>query len=150
MTPRVWRAWSAACVVAATVVVPLFVEVFAGGSPVRFAALPLRWAWMAGPVRGVLAAGWLPPRPVALVVAGGVLLLASGTGVDLAGLASLHPGWFLTLEWWQRALWPYLDLLPRALLGYRPIYLWVAWGWTVVEGAVAAVLLWRLGDRPGR
>lgn len=154
MASLIWRAWAASCLLAGTVVVPLFLEVFAGGSPARFLALPLRWAWAWWLVRPLLAERWLPPRAVAVAVAGFCALVSGVTLVDLFGHGSFHPGWFLTLEWWQRPVWPWLELLPRSLFRYRPGYLWIASVWNLVEALFVGTLLWRwrpgAGARPAR
>ncbi len=146
MTGRLWRGWSALCLIAGTVVLPLFWEVFSGGSVLRFLALPLRIGWIVGVVRPVLDLRWVDPRlPAALV---GVLVLGMtvAVGVDLAGVRFMHPGFFLALEWWQRALYPWIELLPPFEVRARPGYLWVAWAANAVEGALAVV--WFLSRRP--
>jgi len=143
MAALIWRGWSALCLLAGTVVLPLFLEVFAGGSLLRFAALPLRWAWALGPARAILRAGWLPPRAVAAGLTTLCLVLAGVPLLDLAGRASIHPGWFLALEWWQRPLYPWVELLPRGYLLWRPAYLWIVAAWTLAEGLAVAVALQR-------
>ena len=151
MARLIWRGWAALCLLAGAVVAPLFLEVFAGGSVVRFLALPLRyaWAWWLG--RPLFVERWIGPRAVAAGLAAFATLVSGVVAADLLGFGSFHPGWFLTLEWWQRPAWPWLDLLPRGTIRYRPAYLWMACGWNLLEGWVLAVVLWRWrgGDPPG-
>ncbi|MEQ9398571.1 MAG: hypothetical protein RJQ04_05335 [Longimicrobiales bacterium] len=145
----IWRGWAAACLLAGAVVAPLFLEVFSGGSPLRFLALPLRYAWIVWLVLPILAEGWLRPRAVAVALLGFATVLSGVILSDLATGASVHPGWFLTLEWWQRPLYPWLDLLPPWTALYRPGYLWTLATWNLVEAAVLAALAWRWSSRTG-
>jgi len=116
----------------------------------RFLALPLRgaWAWWLG--RPILAAGWVPRRVFAVGLALFTLALSGITLFDLLGLGagSVHPGWFLGLEWWQRPLYPWIELLPRWSLGYRPGYLWIACLWNAFEGFGLSLLIWRWAPQP--
>jgi hypothetical protein len=148
VTGRVWRGWAALCLVAGTVVVPLFWEVFSGGSLLRFLALPIRAFWIGGPVRLLLRERWVDPRVPAALVGGIVGAMALAVGLDLAGLRFVHPGWFLGMEWWQRPLYPWLALLPAFEAAGRPGYLWMVWAWTVVEGVCAVLWLTRAGSSP--
>jgi len=144
-----WRAWSAIALIAGTAVLPLFLEVFSGGAPTRFLAQPLRWAWAGLLVLPILRAGWLSPRLAALGVTAFTTLLSGIVLVDLAGLRFIHPGFLLALEWWQRGLYPWIEMLPRWYLLGRPGYLWIVAIWTFVEGAVVGHLLfWRVGRTP--
>ncbi len=143
MAALAWRRWSALCLLAGTVVAPLFLEVFSEGTLLRFAALPLRAAWAWWLCRPILKLRWLPPRGVALGLAAFSALLSGVTLADLLGHGSVHPGWFLALEWWQRPIYPWLALLPRWTFLYRPGYLWTVAVWNLVEGMGVAVLLWR-------
>lgn len=143
MAGLIWRGWAALCLLAGAVVLPLFLEVFAGGSVFRFLALPLRyaWAWWLG--RPLLRAGWLPPRGVAVGLAAFSTLVSGVVLVDLAGFGSFHPGWFLGLEWWQRPAYPWIELLPRWFLRYRPGYLWTVALWNLLEAWAIGLALWR-------
>lgn len=148
MGALIWRGWAAFCLLAGAVVAPLFLEVFTSGTPIRFLALPLRFAWAWWPGRSILAEGWLSARGVSVGLAGFCALLSGVTFLDLLGFGSVHPGWFLTLEWWQRPLYPWLDLLPRWSMLHRPGYLWIASVWTFVEGFGVSVALRRWRARP--
>lgn len=139
-----WRAWSALCALAGVVLVPLVVEVVASGSPIRFVALPLRWAWAWVVVAPLLKEGWVRPATASAAFAGLAGGLAGMVLLDLAGLLTLPLGWFLALEAWQRPLYPWLDLLPRWAAADRPGYLWLAAVWTLAEAAAAAVSARRL------
>lgn len=138
---RVWRAWAALCLAAGVVVAPLFLEVFSGGSPIRFLALPLRWVWAVALVLPVVRAGWVSARLLAVGVAGFTLALSAVVIADLAGLTMIHPGAILGLEWWQRGLYPWIELLPNRWILDRPSYLWIVAVWNAIEGAVAGHLL---------
>ncbi len=143
MAPLIWRRWAASCLLAGTIIAPLFFAVFTGGTFLRFFALPLRYAWAWWLCRPILRDAWLPPRAVAIglgVVCG---LLSAVTLGNLLGFYSLHPGWFLTLEWWQRPIYPWLVPLPRWFYGLRPGYLWIAAFWTLMEGLAVSAMLWR-------
>lgn len=139
----IWRGWAAACLLSGAVVAPLFLEVFSGGSPTRFLALPLRFAWIWWLGRPLLREGWLPPRAVAVALAAFVSLVSGMVLADMFGLGRFHPGWFLSLEWWQRPIYPWMALLPRGYLLDRPVYLWIACLWNLVEGLGIAAALWR-------
>jgi hypothetical protein len=131
-------------------VAPLFLEVFAGGSPIRFLALPLRYAWVWCLGIPILREGWLPSRAVAVMLTAFCAVVSAVTLWDLVGLGyrSVHPGWFLGLEWWQRPLYPWVDLLPRWWWRDRPGYLWVVSAWNLVEGVALSVLFWSARGRP--
>lgn len=152
MASLIWRGWAALCLLSGTVVLPLFLEVFSGGTVVRFLALPLRWAWAWWPGRAILRAGWLPARTFGVGLATFTLVLTGVPLLDLMGWTSVHPGWFLAMEWWQRPLYPWVELLPRGYLNWRPRYLWIVAFWTLLEGlAVAAALhRWRPGNGSGQ
>lgn len=145
MVALIWRGWAALSLLAGTIVAPLFLEVFAGGSVLRFLALPLRYAWATVLCRPILREGWLRPRAVAVGLAAFTVTLSGVTLLDLSGRLSTHPGWFLTLEWWQRPVYPWLELLPRWSILNRPGYLWTVSLWNLAEGLAAATILarWR-------
>ncbi|MDT8369606.1 MAG: hypothetical protein RQ745_10400 [Longimicrobiales bacterium] len=146
---RVWRAWAALCLVAGVVLVPLFLEVFSGGSPARFLALPLRYVWAFALALPILRAGWIPVRPLAIVLVGLTGTISAITLAELSGWIFTHPGWFLALEWWQRPIYPWIEaFLPRGRILDRPLYLWITSIWNGVEGAALAhYLFWHV--RPG-
>jgi hypothetical protein len=143
MGSLIWRGWAALCLLFGAVAAPLFWEVFSGGSWVRFLALPLRYAWLWWLGRPILLAGWLPPRLAAAALAGFCAVVSGVTLADLLGHGSVHPGWFLGLEWWQRPLYPWMDLLPRWYLRDRPGYLWIACAWNLCEGLAVSAGFWR-------
>ena len=143
----IWKGWAALCLLAGTVVVPLFWEVFSGGSALRFLAILIRYAWIRWLAWPILREGWLPTRWVAAGLLSFVVVLCGGVWADLLGFTRLHPGWFLTLEWWQRPLYPWLDLVPRFYVMDRPGYLWIAVLWTFVEGIAFTGLLLRWRPR---
>jgi len=148
---RAWRAWAALCAALGVVVVPLFLEVFSGGSPVRFLAIGVRWLWAALLVLPVLRAGWLSPRVLGVGVAAFTTLVSGLVLADLAGLTFIHPGVILALEWWQRPIYPWLELLPNAWWLDRPAYLWILAAWNGLEGAIAGHLLfWKVGRASSR
>lgn len=140
----IWRGWSALCLLSGAVVAPLFLEVFAGGSWIRFLALPLRYAWLWWLGMPVLREGWLPPRVLAVALTAFCVCVSGITIVDLLGYGVVHPGWFLGLEWWQRGVYPWLDLLPRWWWRDRPGYLWAASAWNLAEGVAVSALFWSL------
>lgn len=143
---RAWRCWAALCLILGTVVVPLFWEVFSAGSILRFAGLPIRYAWFVLLALPLLRERWISPRWVAVALLGFSLLITGMTLINLFGLRFIHPGWFLALEWWQRPLYPWIEVLPRWTLLERPGYLWTVSLWHLLEGAVVAHLLfWRVG-----
>jgi hypothetical protein len=80
---------------------------------------------------------------VAIVVAGICGLISAVTFGNLLGYYSVHPGWFVALEWWQRPIYSWLGFLPRWYYGWRPDYLWIACVWTFVEGLGVSAMLWR-------
>jgi len=131
------------CLLSGAIVAPLFLEVFAGGSWLRFTALPLRWAWLALLGLPIVREGWVPARGVAVLLVGFCVLLTGVTVADLLGFGSVHPGWFLGLEWWQRPVYPWVDLLPRGYVGYRPRYLWIVSIWNLLEALAVSAILWR-------
>jgi len=127
-------------------VVPLFWEVFSAGTPLRFAALPIRYGWFILLALPVLRARWISPRWVAIALVSFSMLLTGMTLIDLLGFRFIHPGWFLAVEWWQRPMYPWLELLPRWTLLDRPGYLWMVCLWHLIEGAaVAHLLFWHVG-----
>ena len=140
-----WRAWAGSCLASGVVVVPLFLEVFSGGAPTRFLAIVVRGLWAALLVLPILRAGWLHPRILGVAVAGFTTLLSAAVIADLAGLVVVHPGAILALEWWQRPIYPWLELLPNAWWYDRPSYLWIVAVWNALEGAVIGHLLfWKV------
>jgi hypothetical protein len=143
MARLIWRRWSAFCLLAGTIVVPLLVSWFLGNTFLLFLALPLRYAWGWWLDRPILREGWLPRRPVALGLGAICGVLSIVTLIDLLGIRTFHPGWFVALEWWQRPSYSWLGFLPRWFYGYRPDYLWIASLWTLVEGLAVSVILWR-------
>jgi hypothetical protein len=145
---RLWRAWAALCLAAGVVVAPLFLEVFSGGAPTRFLALPLRYAWAILLVHPILRAGWFPARVLGVAVALFTVALSAAVLADLAGLIFIHPGAILALEWWQRGLYPWVELLPNVWILDRPSYLWIVAVWNAVEDAVVGHLLfWHVPPR---
>jgi hypothetical protein len=149
MGQLIWRGWAAFCLLSGAAVAPLFLEVFAGGSALRFLALPLRYAWLAWLGLPILRQRWLPPRAVAVGLAAFALSVSGVTLVDLLAWREAHLGWFLALEWWQRPAYPWLDLLPRWWWLDKPGYLWTVSAWNLLEGVTVSVLVWRLAT-PGR
>ena len=142
----IWRGWACFCLLSGAVVAPLFLEVFAGGTWLRFMALPLRYGWLLLLAFPLLRERWLSPRGTSVSLVLFALILSAVTFFDLLGHGSVHPGWFLGLEWWQRPIYPWIDLLPRWYLRDRPGYLWMVAAWNVVEAAGGGWLLWRQGD----
>ena len=139
----IWRGWAGLCLIAGSVVAPLFLEVFSGGSGVRFLALPLRWGWFGLLGLTIVRDGWVSCRIASAALVSVTLPVSAATLIDLATSVTLHPGWFLALEWWQRALYPWLDLLPLGTVLDRPAYLWLACGWTIVESILVVGVLLR-------
>lgn len=139
----IWRRWSAACLLLGTIVVPLLMAWFMGSTFLRFLALPLRYAWGWWFGRRIFLEGWLPRRPVAVVLACVCGALSVVTLIDLLGIHTFHRGWFVALEFWQRPLYSWLGYLPRWYYSWRPDYLWIASAWTLLEGLGVSVMLWR-------
>lgn len=144
----IWRGWACFCLLCGAVVAPLFLEVFAGGTWLRFTALPVRYGWLWFLALPLLRERWLSPRGASVALVSFALLLSGVTLLDLLGRGSVHPGWFLGLEWWQRPIYPWVDLLPRWYLRDRPGYLWTVAVWNAVEAAGVGWLLWRQGGAP--
>lgn len=144
-----WRAWAGLWTLAGTLVVPMLVVWFTGDTPLVYLAWPLRYLWAWGLCLPVLDHGWLPPRATAT----GVLAVSLTLGLvilgDLAGLWAVHPGWFVALEGWQTPVYAWVGRLPRWFLLGRPGYLWILGAWTMVEGALASLVLWRRTRAPG-
>ncbi len=147
MARLIWRGWAALCLLSGAVVVPLFLEVFSGGSWLRFTALVLRYAWLWLLGLPILREGWLPARWAAVTLLGFCALVSGMVMTDLLGYGSVHPGWFLGLEWWQRPIYPWIDLLPRWHFRSRPGYLWIVCVWNVVEAAAVSLVVWKIRGR---
>lgn len=142
---KLWRLWAALALALGAVVAPLFLEVFSGGAPTRFLAIGVRWLWVGLLVWPILRAGWFPPRVLGVTLVAFTTLLSGVVLADLAGLTFIHPGAILALEWWQRPIYPWLELFPNAWWGERPSYLWIVALWNAVEGAVIGHLLfWKV------
>ena len=143
---RIWQVWAGLCLALGVIIVPLFIEVFSGGTPVRFLAIVVRWLWALLLVLPILRLGWLSPRLLGVALAVFTTALSAAVFADLAGLVLLHPGVFLALEWWQRPFFPWLELLPNAWWLDRPAYLWLLAAWNALEGAIVGHLLfWHVG-----